>query len=311
MVAKRRKRRPNMHIYHYAPYEKTALLRLAGRYGVGEDEVDELLRSGTLVDLYPLVRKSIRVGAESFSLKALEPLYMGTQLRAGDVTTATDSITSYAKYCELRDAGRADEAATVLKEIEDYNHYDCRSTQELRNWLLVRAWESGVTPIGAQPVSGGERRRGPRRAGGEADGVHRRCRRRRPHAGADRGRAGGRGARLPPARGQTVLVGAFRPAELPGRRMGGQHRRLRRRQRVGRVDWHTPPRARKPQRRVQLARRAGPRRPDDGCVRALRAAGSAGHERQSRPAGGRAGRGCRGRRPGSAHRGSDRRTSRQ
>jgi len=155
MVAKRRKRRPDMHIYHYAPYEKTALLRLAGRYGVGEDEVDELLRSGRLVDLYPLVRKSIRVGAESFSLKALEPLYMGSQLRSGDVTTATDSITSYARYCELRVAGRFDEAASVLKEIEDYNLYDCRSTQELRNWLLVRAWESGVTPIGAQPVPEG------------------------------------------------------------------------------------------------------------------------------------------------------------
>jgi predicted RecB family nuclease len=155
MVAKRRKRRPNMHIYHYAPYEKTALLRLAGRYGVGEDQVDELLRSGTLVDLYPLVRKSIRVGAESFSLKALEPLYMGTQLRTGDVTTATDSITSYAKYCELGDVGRVDEAETVLKEIEDYNHYDCRSTQELRNWLLVRAWEAGVAPVGAQPVPDG------------------------------------------------------------------------------------------------------------------------------------------------------------
>ena len=155
MVAKRRKRRPNMHIYHYAPYEKTALLRLAGRYGVGEDEVDELLRSGTLVDLYPLVRKSIRVGAESFSLKALEPLYMGAQLRVGDVTTATGSITSYARYCELQADGRYDDAASVLKEIEDYNHYDCRSTQELRNWLLVRAWESGVTPIGAQPVPDG------------------------------------------------------------------------------------------------------------------------------------------------------------
>jgi predicted RecB family nuclease len=155
MVAKRRKRRPNMHIYHYAPYEKTALLRLAGRYGVGEDEVDELLRSGTLVDLYPLVRKSIRVGAESVSLKALEPLYMGTQLRAGDVTTATDSITSYARYCELQAKGRLNEAATVLKEIEDYNIYDCQSTRELRNWLLVRAWESGVTPIGAQPVPEG------------------------------------------------------------------------------------------------------------------------------------------------------------
>ena len=49
MVARRRKRYPNMHIYHYAAYEKTALLRLAGRYGVGEDEVDDLLRSGVLV----------------------------------------------------------------------------------------------------------------------------------------------------------------------------------------------------------------------------------------------------------------------
>lgn len=155
LVAKRRKRHPNMHIYHYAPYEKTALLRLAGRYGIGEDQVDELLRCGVLVDLYPLVRKSIRVGAESFSLKALEPLYMGTQLRDGDVTTAADSITSYAKYCELRAAGHIDDAHTVLKDIEDYNHYDCRSTRELRNWLLVRAWESGVTPVGAQPVPDG------------------------------------------------------------------------------------------------------------------------------------------------------------
>ncbi|OBG26915.1 TM0106 family RecB-like putative nuclease [Mycobacterium sp. 852002-51057_SCH5723018] len=155
MVAKRRKRRPNMHIYHYAPYEKTALLRLAGRYGVGEDEVDELLRSGTLVDLYPLVRKSIRVGSESFSLKALEPLYMGAQLRAGDVTTAAESITSYARYCELRAAGQFDEAASVLKEIEDYNHYDCTSTRELRNWLMMRAYEAGVIPIGAQPVREG------------------------------------------------------------------------------------------------------------------------------------------------------------
>lgn len=155
MVKKRRKRRPNLHIYHYAPYEKTALLRLAGRYGVGEDDVDELLRSGTLVDLYPLVRKSIQVGAESFSLKALEPLYMGAQLRAGDVTTAAESITSYARYCELRAAGRHDDAASVLKEIEDYNHYDCRSTRELRNWLMLRAYESGVVPIGAQPVPEG------------------------------------------------------------------------------------------------------------------------------------------------------------
>jgi len=153
LVAKRRKRFPNMHVYHYASYEKTALLRLAGRHGVGEDDVDDLLRSGTLVDLYPIVRKSIRVGSESISLKALEPLYMGAQLRSGDVTTATDSITQYARYSELRGNGQFDEAATVLKQIEDYNHYDCQSTRALRDWLLIRAFESGITPIGAQPVS--------------------------------------------------------------------------------------------------------------------------------------------------------------
>ena len=154
-VAKRRRRYPNMHIYHYAPYEKTALLRLAGRYGVGEDDVDDLLRNGVLVDLYPLVRKSIRAGAESCSLKALEPLYMGADLRSGEVTTATDSITSYARYCDLRAEGRVDEAAAVLKEVEDYNHYDCRSTRELRDWLVLRAWEAGAVPIGAQPVPDG------------------------------------------------------------------------------------------------------------------------------------------------------------
>ncbi len=158
MVRKRRKRYPKMHIYHYAAYEKTALLRLAGRYGVGEDEVDDLLRSGVLVDLFPLVRKSIRVGTENYSLKSLEPLYMGSELRSGDVTTAAESITMYARYCELRADGRGcalAEAANVLKEIEDYNRYDCRSTHKLRDWLIKIAIESSVPPLGPQPVADG------------------------------------------------------------------------------------------------------------------------------------------------------------
>jgi predicted RecB family nuclease len=159
MVRKRLKKHPGMHVYHYAAYEKSTLLRLAGRYGVGEHDVDEMLRNGVLVDLYPLVRKSIRVGTESYSIKYLEPLYMGNELRSGEVTTATDSITQYARYCELRDSadsgGRGDEAAIVLKEIEDYNRYDCRSTRRLRDWLVARAIESGVPPRGPLPVADG------------------------------------------------------------------------------------------------------------------------------------------------------------
>ncbi|MCT7656922.1 TM0106 family RecB-like putative nuclease [Mycobacterium deserti] len=148
MVRKRLRRYPGMHIYHYAAYEKSTLLRLAGRYGVGENDIDDLLRNGVLVDLYPLLRKSIRVGAESYSIKSLEPLYMGNELRSGEVTTAADSITQYARYCSLRDEGRTDEAAAVLKEIEEYNVYDCRSTRRLRDWLMARAIESGVPPRG-------------------------------------------------------------------------------------------------------------------------------------------------------------------
>ncbi len=152
MVRKRMRRYPGMHIYHYAAYEKSALLRLAGRYGVGENDVDDLLRNGILVDLYPLVRKSIRVGTENYSIKSLEPLYMGNELRGGEVTTAADSITQYARYCALRAEGRTDEAAAVLKEIKDYNVYDCRSTRRLRDWLMARAIEAGVPPRGPQPV---------------------------------------------------------------------------------------------------------------------------------------------------------------
>jgi predicted RecB family nuclease len=144
-VHKRRRRYPKMHIYHYAPYEKTTLLRLAGRYGVGEDEVDNLLRAGVLVDLYPLVRKSIRVGTESYGLKALEPLYMGN--REGEVTTAAASITEYARYCRVRDDGQTEQAAQVLNSIAEYNLADCRSTRDLRDWLLMRRFEHGVTHL--------------------------------------------------------------------------------------------------------------------------------------------------------------------
>jgi uncharacterized protein len=155
LVRKRRKRYPKMHVYHYAAYEKSALLRLAGRHGVGEDEVDDLLRNGVLVDLFPLVRKSVRVGTENYSIKSLEPLYMGSQLRSGDVTNATASITQYGQFCELRALGRHDEAATVLKEIDEYNHYDCTSTRRLRDWLMKLAIESAVPPMGPQPVTDG------------------------------------------------------------------------------------------------------------------------------------------------------------
>ncbi|WP_430331677.1 TM0106 family RecB-like putative nuclease [Rhodococcus sp. ACT016] len=151
-VDARRTEHPGMHVYHYAAYEKSALLRLAGRHGVGEDAVDDLLRAGVLVDLYPIVRSALRIGERSYSIKKLEPLYMGDRLRGGDVTNAADSVVAYAGYCDLRDRGRSDDADEVLRGIADYNEYDCVSTRELRSWLLARATEHGVSPHRRAPA---------------------------------------------------------------------------------------------------------------------------------------------------------------
>lgn len=148
-VTTRRAAYPNMHVYHYAPYEKTALLRLAGRYGVGEDAVDDLLRDDVLVDLYPIVRSAVRIGARSYSIKKLEPLYMPAA-RDGDVTDAAASIVEYANWCDLRDQGKDAEAAALLADIAEYNRTDCESTLRLRDWLLGRASDAGVHPRARQ-----------------------------------------------------------------------------------------------------------------------------------------------------------------
>ena len=150
-VTERRRKHPSLHIYHYASYERTHLLSIAARHGVGEEAVDELLRNGVLVDLYPIVKQSLRVGSRSYSLKKLEPLYMGERARSG-VATAADSITEYVRSRDLLDAGDADEAARVLAEIATYNEYDCISTLALRDWLLARAAERGVMPAGTDEL---------------------------------------------------------------------------------------------------------------------------------------------------------------
>ncbi|CAN5139289.1 TM0106 family RecB-like putative nuclease [soil metagenome] len=255
LVRKRRKKHPNMHIYHYAAYEKTALLRLAGRHGVGEDEVDDLLRNGVLVDLFPLVRKSIRVGTENYSIKSLEPLYMGSELRTGEVTNATASITEYAHYCELRDDGRGDDAAVLLEEIAEYNRYDCRSTRKLRDWLIARAIESSVPPLGAQPVTDGA----------PAVDDDQLARRLAKFVGSDNN--GDPAGRSPEQSAVALLAAArgyhrredkpfwwahFDRLNNPEDEWGDQTGVFLAEDAAVVTDWHTPPKARKPQRWVQL-----------------------------------------------------------
>jgi predicted RecB family nuclease len=137
MVMERWRQNPKMHIYHYAPYEPTAIKRLVGRHGTCVDEVDELLRAGVFVDLYRAVRQGIRASVESYSIKRLEPLY--GFFRAVPLKDANFALQSYEAAMALgNDLG---EISELLKTIEGYNWDDCLSALRLRDWLEDRRTE--------------------------------------------------------------------------------------------------------------------------------------------------------------------------
>jgi predicted RecB family nuclease len=120
---------PRLHVYHFAPYEPSALGRLMGRHATREEEVDGLFRGGTLIDLLQVVRQSVRVGTPSYGLKKLEGLYMAA--RTGAITDAGSSIVEYERWLECGDNA-------ILSDLESYNKVDCESTLLLRNWLEER-----------------------------------------------------------------------------------------------------------------------------------------------------------------------------
>ncbi len=125
---------PNMHVYHYAPYEPAAFKRLMGRYGTREDEVDRLLRGGIFVDLYRVVRQGLRASVESYSIKKLEPLYGLT--RTIGLRDAGSSIAEFEEWLQLSDGERP--GADHLENIRLYNRDDVLSTWRLRDWLEGR-----------------------------------------------------------------------------------------------------------------------------------------------------------------------------
>lgn len=118
---------PNAHIYHYAAYEETAIKRLMSFYGTREAEVDNLLREGRLIDLYKVVRESMRTSEPKYSIKNIEHFYL--EKRAGEVTNAGASIVYFEKWKLTQDK-------KYLDDIETYNIDDVRSTQQLHVWLL-------------------------------------------------------------------------------------------------------------------------------------------------------------------------------
>jgi predicted RecB family nuclease len=132
---------PDLHVYHYAAYEITALKRLMSVHATREGELDDLLRKEVFVDLYQVVRQSLRISHNSYSIKKVRTFFM-EGAGQGVVTDGGDSILQFEQF-------RATGDESLLQAIIDYNREDCVSTVQLRDWLLERKREAenaaGVT----------------------------------------------------------------------------------------------------------------------------------------------------------------------
>jgi uncharacterized protein len=146
-IVERKRRHPDLHVYHYNHYEPTALDhlselhetredvigRLMGRFATREEDVDNLLRGRVFVDLYRVVRQSVRASIESYSLKQIEGLYeFRRQVALQDVN---ERMVCFEIALDDHGASRDLDSQRL---IQGYNEDDCRSTLGLRDWLEER-----------------------------------------------------------------------------------------------------------------------------------------------------------------------------
>lgn len=150
----------NMHIYHYASYEVTAMRKLSGRYETRIKEVADLQANNVLVDLYRIVQNGLLVGEPKYSIKNIEHLYRVG--RTTDIATGGDSVVEYEAW---REQGGVERWCSEpngyqgwrqqprqfdwkqwpkLKAIRDYNIDDCESTLELVDWLRQQQQNAGI-----------------------------------------------------------------------------------------------------------------------------------------------------------------------
>ena len=126
-LTERRLEHPSMHVYHYNHTERSQLASLADRYGARPAALTELIDRGVFVDLLEVVRHTVQIGAESYSLKQVE-LVVGYE-RGHEIDAGAGAVVGYERW--LRDGDQAE-----LDAIARYNEDDVRATLAVRGWLL-------------------------------------------------------------------------------------------------------------------------------------------------------------------------------
>ena len=154
---------PKAHIYHYAPYEKTAIQKLSGVHNTRPEQRDRMLREGRLVDLYRVVVSGLQLALPSYSIKKVEAYYRG--VREGEVSNAGDSIVQYEAYRVSDDAATK---SKLLGDIERYNFDDVESTRLLHRWLESIRPTDAIRFVAVQPDAAEEAQRNANRTEREA-----------------------------------------------------------------------------------------------------------------------------------------------
>ena len=257
LVHARLREYPDMHVYHYAQYEITALKRLMGRYGTREDEIDDLLRRGVFVDLLRVVRNGIRTSRPGYGLKELEAFLDFEPRGGGEGRRRVDRRSSSAG---CRPATRRCSTRSTSTTARTASRRCCCATG------CSGCSDEAVARFGPFPPVVPEEPKAAERAVGRAG-------RARSSGCFDAGEeVAAAPARLPPPRGQAGLVVVLRAARDDARRAA----RGRGVDRPASSPSASPSRSRSsrqaytftfPAQELKLARRAGRPRPGDRQAR--------------------------------------------
>jgi predicted RecB family nuclease len=130
-VLKQWEKHPDFYIYHYAPYEPSAIKRLSTRHAVMENEVDMLLRAERFVDLHSVLKESLQASVEGYSLKDVEKLTDYSRKANLQLSSAARRRMATALQLKVVESMPEDD----LQIIELYNADDCYATLELHKFL--------------------------------------------------------------------------------------------------------------------------------------------------------------------------------
>ena len=122
---------PDLHIYHYAPYEPSAMKRLMGRHATREAEVDRDAAGRP-------VRRPLPGGEGRLARQRGELLDQGVGeiLRIHQEVPLAEANSALYGVCAPLELGSPEAIKEEHKTaVEGYNRDDCVSTVQLRNWL--------------------------------------------------------------------------------------------------------------------------------------------------------------------------------